>query len=127
MGIKIEKGASRVVAETGAERQYAEGKGLPASISPIALRELAIHIEDGCKRYHVDNWRKGLPLRSIMDSLLRHVFAELSGWDDESHDRAILWNAMAYIHTKREIEAGRLPAMLNNMPAPLPPKQEENK
>ncbi len=101
---------------TGSVRDTNEGKPRFELITPIALYELAMHYSNGAKKYGDDNWTKGQPLRRYIESLERHLFKEKMGFTDENHAAAIIWNAMAYLHTKRMIEAGDLPKDLDNMP-----------
>jgi len=108
---------------TGAQRQASKGKGMPSLISPLAFDALARHCEGGIEAgYAPRNWEKGLPLSSIIDSLLRHVYDELEGLTDENHAAAFLWNAMVYVHTKEAIRRGILPKELDDMPSYIPKK-----
>lgn len=116
LGVKVETGERRQFS-TGATRQASAGKGKPTLVSPIAMRELSIHCEEGGVTHGDRNWETGLPLcAGILDSLMRHVNQEIEGDISEAHDRAILWNAMAYVHTKRMIQRGLLPAELDDRP-----------
>jgi hypothetical protein len=64
-----------------------------------AMLEVAKHFEDGAKKYGEGNWKKGIPVNSYIDSAVRHYIKWLDGWDDEPHDRAVLWNLMCCIWT----------------------------
>lgn len=64
-----------------------------------AMLEVAKHFEDGAKKYGENNWKKGIPVNSYIDSAVRHYIKWLDGWDDEPHDRAVLWNLMCCIWT----------------------------
>ncbi len=64
-----------------------------------AMLEVAKHFEDGAKKYGEGNWKKGIPVNSYIDSTIRHYIKWLDGWDDEPHDRAVLWNLMCCIWT----------------------------
>ena len=61
---------------------------------PTMILEVAIHFEEGAKKYGDNNWRKGIPVQRYVDSALRHYFKWLRGDKDEPHDRAFCWNAM---------------------------------
>lgn len=64
-----------------------------------AMLELSIHFAEGAKKYSPNNWRKGLPIHSFIDSGVRHYFKWLRGDTDEPHDRAFLWNMVCCIWT----------------------------
>ena len=57
-----------------------------------ALLELAIHFENGAKKYGEHNWEKGIPVHSYIDSGIRHLLKFYRGDADERHDRAFIWN-----------------------------------
>ena len=61
---------------------------------PDMLLEVSIHFSEGAKKYEIDNWKKGIPVRSYIDSAVRHYLKCLRGDDDEPHDRAFVWNLM---------------------------------
>ncbi len=102
--------------ETGAVRDAEEGKGRYDLLSPIALKRLAQHFENGAKKYSERNWEKGIPLASFFDSGIRHMYAFLSGDTSEDHLAAAMWNIHCLIHTQEMIKQGKLPEILNNLP-----------
>lgn len=59
-----------------------------------AFLELAIHFEEGAKKYSDNNWKKGIPLDRYLDSAVRHYCKFKRGDTDERHDRAFLWNIL---------------------------------
>lgn len=61
--------------------------------------ELACHYEAGCKKYGVNNWKKGIPVSSYIDSAVRHLLKHIRGDQDERHDRAFCWNIVCAIWT----------------------------
>lgn len=61
------------------------------------ILEVSKHFEDGAKKYGENNWRKGLPVNSYIDSAVRHYLKWLRGDMDEPHDRAFVWNIMCCI------------------------------
>lgn len=71
------------------------------SIGDIAeyMLEVAVHFEEGAKKYGEHNWEKGLPLESYIDSATRHLMKHIFGMTDERHDRAFIWNMLAYAYT----------------------------
>lgn len=68
------------------------------SISNMLL-EVAIHFEEGAKKYGENNWQKGIPVNCYIDSAVRHYLKWLRGDNDERHDRAFCWNLMCAIWT----------------------------
>jgi hypothetical protein len=98
--------------DTGSVRDAQEGKGRFDLIPYWPLFKLALHFENGAKKYGDNNWRKGQPLKVFLDSAGRHWAKLNDGWEDEDHAAALVWNVMAYQWTKHEIEEGRLPASL---------------
>ena len=61
---------------------------------PTAVLEVAIHFEEGAKKYKERNWEQGIPLHCYIDSAVRHYLKWLRGDDDERHDRAVVWNLL---------------------------------
>ena len=61
------------------------------------LLEVAIHFEEGAKKYGDNNWQKGIPTDCYMDSAIRHYLKYKRGDKDEPHDRAFVWNIMCCI------------------------------
>ena len=106
----------------GSVRDTREGKGRFDLITPIGLRRLAQHYENGAKKYGDRNWEKGQPIGRYLDSLIRHAYAYLAGERNEDHAAAIAWNAMAIMHTEEKVAAGELPEELIDTPIkPLGP------
>ncbi len=68
------------------------------SIEKMIL-EVAKHFEEGAKKYGENNWQKGIPVHSFIDSAIRHLLKFKSGWTDEPHDRAFCWNIICAIWT----------------------------
>lgn len=66
---------------------------------PDMLLEVAKHFEAGAEKYGEHNWQKGLPVRSYMDSAIRHYLKWGRDDDDEPHDRAFCWNILCAIWT----------------------------
>lgn len=64
-----------------------------------AMLEVAIHYEDGARKYSDRNWEKGVPLHSFIDSGVRHYLKFMRGDKDERHDRAFLWNMLGTLWT----------------------------
>ena len=66
---------------------------------PDMMLEVAIHYEEGAKKYGEHNWEKGLPLWCFIDSATRHFLKYLGGRTDERHDRAFVWNMLGFMYT----------------------------
>jgi hypothetical protein len=94
---------------TGSVRDTRIGKGRYDLLSPIALRRLARHTENGAVKYGDRNWEKGQYVSRYLDSAIRHLYCYLGGARDEDHLAAVMWNAMAAIHTEEKCRAGELP------------------
>lgn len=63
------------------------------------ILELSIHFEEGAEKYGIDNWKKGIPEWSYIDSAIRHLLKWARGDEDERHDRAFVWNIVCLIWT----------------------------
>ncbi len=61
--------------------------------------QVAIHFEEGAKKYGENNWQRGIPVKCYIDSAVRHYLKYTAGWTDEPHDRAVCWNLMCAIWT----------------------------
>jgi hypothetical protein len=48
-----------------------------------ALEPMVEVLEFGAKKYSPNNWKKGLKVTEICDSLLRHTYSFLSGEDND--------------------------------------------
>jgi hypothetical protein len=99
---------------TGAVRDLQEGKGRYDCISPWALERLAKHMENGARKYGIDNWTHGMPQRRFMDSALRHLNLWRQGDRSEDHLAACLFNVFALIDQERRLATGELPADLDD-------------
>ncbi len=115
MTIKQESGKERKFS-TGAKKQHSKGKGKPSLFPGDGYLEICKHFEDGAETHEARNWEKGIPLSDLIDSLERHIADEKMGKTDESHDRALAWNAVVYLTTKLRIQRGLLPKSLDDMP-----------
>lgn len=65
------------------------------------ILEAAKHFEEGAKKYPptngIPNWQLGIPVNCYLDSAIRHYLKYRRGDNDESHDRAFVWNIMCCI------------------------------
>lgn len=101
---------------TGSVRDTREGKGRYDLIPHEPLRRLAVHFENGAKKYGDRNWEKGQPLSRYFDSATRHALKWFAGETDEDHAAAWAWNVFAAIATQERIARGLLPAELDDLP-----------
>lgn len=100
---------------TGSKRDTANGKGRYDLIPFFALHRLAVHYENGAKKYGDHNWRKGQPLSRYVSSALRHITKWAMGFRDEDHLSAAAWNIFSIIETEEMIARGRLPQELDDV------------
>ena len=114
--MEIKDSGKRREFATGSVRDVRDGKGRFDLLPPRAIREVAIHFENGSKKYGDRNWEKGQPLGSYLDSGMRHAFLVLQGEDDENHAAAAAWNLLCFLETRARIKLGLLPAELDDLP-----------
>lgn len=84
--------------------RYNDGKCSWGLVDFQSLEDMVKVLEFGAKKYDAHNWKKGMPIVEVMESMLRHSFAFLNGEDNDpesglSHLGHIQCNAMflAYI------------------------------
>jgi hypothetical protein len=99
-----------------AMRDTADDKPRPDLISPFAEERVGHWLRLGAAKYAERNWERGMPFTRCLASLKRHLMKFQQGKRDEDHLAAIIFNAQAIIHYEAMIEAGVLPAELNDMP-----------
>lgn len=63
------------------------------------LLEVSKHFANGAKKYEENNWRKGIPVKSYVDSAARHYLKYERGDEDEPHDLAFVWNLLCAVWT----------------------------
>lgn len=68
-----------------------------------AMLEVSKHLEEGAKKYGENNWQKGIPVHTYIDSGVRHYLKYLDGYTDEPHGRAVIWNLLCAIWTCENI------------------------
>lgn len=71
----------------------------PFDCSSDMFLEVSKHFAEGCEKYGENNWQKGIPVKSYINSGVRHYLKWLRGDTDERHDRAFVWNIMCAIWT----------------------------
>lgn len=75
-------------------RDLHEGKGRFDLLPWNAIWEVAKHAENGSKKYGEHNVDRGIPIHSLIDSMIRHTIKFWLGWDDEPHLTAACWNCL---------------------------------
>ena len=124
--------------ETGAVRDVDDGKPKYEEIPLSFLKELALLLpkhEDarvdlvpvnaflricdlygrGSKKYFDRNWERGIPLKRMFASILRHVFQYMEGDRSEDHLSAIGWGALGVMFFEQQISLGLLPKNLDDL------------
>jgi hypothetical protein len=114
--MKLSDSGKREEFPTGAVREPNNGRGRYDLISPIGLRNLAIHMERGADKYTARNWEFGLPLSRHLNSALRHLQNYLEGDRSEDHLSACVFNVFAIEQNKEKIDQGKLPQELDDLP-----------
>lgn len=94
---------------TGSVRDNAEGKGRWDLIPYSGLLRLAVHYENGAKKYGDRNWEKGQPVHEYLNSAMRHLARFIAGENGEDHLSAVAWNVFGAIHTMDQVAKGNLP------------------
>ena len=102
--------------ESGAIRDVTEGKGRYDLLSPVAIRRLCKTLQEGGKKYGDRNWEAGMPLSSLLDSCLRHVFQLLDGQTDEDHAAHAMSNLMFFMHIQDGLDRGMYSCSLDDLP-----------
>lgn len=116
MVIELKDSGSRTEFATGAVRDCQQDKGRMDLLPLHALMEISKIYEAGCRKYGDRNWEKGIPLSRFLDSGMRHLVKWTYGYTDEPHLHQMAWNFLCMDATVLDIESGRLPYSLNDLP-----------
>lgn len=81
----------------GANRESNKGRGRFDLIPYEALEALAKWYEAGAEKYDERNWEAGISVKDCINRMCRHAGKVASGWTDEDHLAAVMWNAAAAI------------------------------
>lgn len=88
-------------------KRYNKGKQKWSLVDFESLESMVRALEFGAEEYGKHNWKKGLKITEIIESMLRHTFSYLNGEDNDkksglSHIGHIQANAMflSYMHEK---------------------------
>lgn len=87
--------------------RYNEGKRKWSLVDFKSLEPLVEVLEFGSKKYSINNWKKGLDEKEILESMMRHLAALMDGEETDkesgiSHMGHIQCNAMFYNYFKRK-------------------------
>lgn len=85
----------------GALRESNKHRGRFDLIPYEAMEALAIWYELGAEKYDERNWENGLSVKDCINRMCRHSAKAASGWTDENHLAAVIWNAAAAITMMR--------------------------
>lgn len=110
----VKDSGNRQVFSSGAQRDMRAGKGRYDLIPWYAIHRLAVHFENGAKKYGRHNWAKGMPLSDYLDSASRHIGNAIDGKIDEDHAAAAMWNIACFLATQKMIQDGILPQELDD-------------
>lgn len=81
----------------GSKRESGKGRGRFDLLPYEAMEALAIWYEQGAEKYDARNWEKGISVQDCINRMIRHSLKAGSGWTDEDHLAAVMWNAAAAI------------------------------
>lgn len=102
---ELKDNGTRVAYDGGALREAQDGKGRCDLLPPKALLRLAVHFEDGARKYGDRNWENGMPKERFVDSGFRHLLKYMDGQTDEPHLVAAIWNLIGLLeYEEREKE-----------------------
>lgn len=87
--------------------RYNEGKLQWSMVDFDSLEGLVRVLEYGAKKYSKGNWKKGMPVTQVTESLMRHLFAFLKGEDVDPesgcrHISHVMCNTMFLEYILRE-------------------------
>lgn len=87
--------------------RYNEGKLKWSLVDFKSLEGMVRVLEMGAKKYDPHNWKKGMPVSQVSESLMRHLYAFLNGEDHDKesglhHISHVMCNAMFLEYILRE-------------------------
>lgn len=108
---------------SGAVRDKVEGKGAFYLLPTYGLLLAAKQMARGAAKYAERNWEKGMPLSNFADSAQRHILKFMSGFDDEPHLDAAIWNLLCLAEGRERVRQGIWPANLDDIPTTFAGKE----
>ena len=87
--------------------RYNQGKLQWSLVDFKSLEGMVQVLEMGAEKYDKHNWKKGMPITQVSESLMRHLFAFLNGEETDpesglSHISHVMCNAMFIEYIMRE-------------------------
>lgn len=103
---KEQKAAAKATVGDREAMRFNTGKVEWSLVDFKALEPMVQVLMYGAQKYEPDNWKKGLPEKKVIESLLRHVFDMLDGQDNDiesglPHIGHVLCNAMFISYFRR--------------------------
>lgn len=90
-------------------------------ISPIAMQRLAAVYAEGAAKYGANNWELGMPVWSILNHVIRHLYLYLDGDEHEDNLGHALWGIAAAVHSEEMARRGVEPWVSINAGMRRPP------
>jgi len=105
--LEIEKEVESFTKDSVQALRYNDGKLQWSLVDFKSLEGLVKVLEMGARKYDKHNWKKGMPITQVSESLMRHLFAFLNGEDTDpesglSHISHVMCNAMFIEYIMRE-------------------------
>jgi len=100
--ITLPDSGDRTQFASGAVRDCGKGKGRCDLLPPCAILRVSVRFEEGAAKYDDDNWKKGIPLKSFINSATRHIQEYMDGQDNEDHLCAAAWNLLCAMWTEEK-------------------------
>ena len=113
---QLKDSGSRREFGTGAVRDRGTGKGAFQLLPTHGLLLAAQQMERGAAKYSARNWEKGMPLSEFFNSADRHMRKFISGYDDEPHLAAAIWNLLCLAEGQERVKQGLWPKEFDDIP-----------
>lgn len=97
----IQDSGTRVKLDTGATREDKTGKGRMDLLPYEGLRIAAVRMEEGIPKYGLEDWKRGVPVRNLLSSAVRHTYQHIEGMTDEDHLAAAICDLLMVAHTEK--------------------------